>query len=472
MADQFNLAGLPSVALDGSSPAEDRIDAMNRLRRGELRAIFTVDIFNEGVDIPEVDTLLLLRPTESATVFLQQLGRGLRWAEGKSVLTVLDFIGQANADYRFDIRFRALLGGTRRQTEHAIVAKFPLMPPGCAIRLDEISQEIILENIRLALRRSRRALLDDLRGLPPKTTLGEFLESSAYDLEDVYASPGPSNTFTAMRRGVGYERRPAGPNDAAVSGAIGRMLHIDDEERYSTWAHWLRANAPPATADPGTRLGRLQLMLFAALGNRRRPASELQEAFSDVWRSPALKDELLELLEVLRDRSRLESVPIDPDGDVPIHSHATYSLYELIAAYGLVSNGILRENREGVLWVPDYQSDLFFITLNKAEADYSPTTLYQDYPISPTLFHWESQSRTAPESPTGQRYVNHVARGTQVVLFVRDSRRDERDVSSPYVCLGPARYVQHESSRPMRVTWELERAMPTELYQEAKVAAG
>ena len=125
MAQQFNEADLPAVALDGSHDAEARPTRSSGFAKGELRAIFTVDIFNEGVDIPEVDTLLLLRPTESATIFLQQLGRGLRWAEGKSVLTVLDFIGQANAEYRFDIRYRALVGGTRQQVKKSIEVWLP-----------------------------------------------------------------------------------------------------------------------------------------------------------------------------------------------------------------------------------------------------------------------------------------------------------------------------------------------------------
>lgn len=472
MADQFNRAGLPAVALHGDSQTADRIEAVAKLRRGELRAIFTVDIFNEGVDIPEVDTILLLRPTESATVFLQQLGRGLRWAEGKSVLTVLDFIGQAHANYRFDIRFRALVGGTRRQIEQAIVAGFPLMPPGCAVRLDEISQEIVLENVRASLRRSRRRLLDDLRALPPTTTLEQFLASSSYDLNDVYASPGPKSTFVSLRRELGYEPRPLLPAERNLSGGIGRMLHVDDEERYLAWKAWLEGEAPPAADDPGTREGRLQLMLFAGLGHRRRPISELGEALEELWNSGPVREELLELLSVLRDRSRLETRPINPDGVVPIHSHATYSLYELIAAYGLVSNNVLRETREGVVWAPEHASDLFLVTLNKSDSDYTPTTLYKDYPISPTLFHWESQSRTAPESPTGQRYINHVARGSKVILFARENRDDERGESAPYLCLGPARYVSHESSRPMRVTWELERPMPAEIFQEFKVAAG
>jgi hypothetical protein len=250
------------------------------------------------------------------------------------------------------------------------------------------------------------------------------------------------------------------------------MLHVDDDERYLNWREWLLSSEPPEIAGLDTREGRLQLMLFSALGFRRRPISELRAALGELWESRPLREELLELLSVLRDRSRLETQAIDPRGAIPIYSHATYSLYELIAAYGLIAKGVLRETREGVVWAPDQASDLFLITLNKSDADYSPTTLYQDYPISQTLFHWESQSRTAPESPTGQRYINHLPRGSRVILFARESRDDERGVSAPYLCLGSARYVRHESSRPMRVTWELERPMPTEIFQEFKVAAG
>jgi superfamily II DNA or RNA helicase/HKD family nuclease len=472
MAQQFNDANLPAVALDGSTDAETRLSAIEQLRRGELRAIFTVDIFNEGVDIPEVDTLLLLRPTESATIFLQQLGRGLRWAQGKSVLTVLDFIGQANAEYRFDIRYRALVGGTRQQVKKLIEDGFPMMPPGCAIRLDRISQEIVLDNLKSAIRTTRKGVIDDLRGLPVTATLPEFLAQSSYDIEDIYANPASGSTFTSARRSAGHLRGTPTADENEFAKAIGKMLHVNDEERYDSWRSWLTGAEPPAPAVPGSRVERLQWMLFAALGQRKRPLADVPTALRELWRAPELRAELVDLLDVLRERVRLDSRPIDPMGIVPIHSHATYGLYEIIAAYGAVGKDALRETREGVIWVESQKSDLFFITLNKADEDYSPTTRYQDYPISPTLFHWESQARTATASPTGQRYVNQVALGSRVVLFVRENRRDERDVSSPYLCLGPARHVSHKSDRPMQIVWELERPMPVEIYSQAKVAAG
>ena len=471
MAGQFNAAGLSSVALDGNSTLDERRTSVEKLRRGELRAIFTVDVFNEGVDIPETDTIMLLRPTESATIFLQQLGRGLRWAGGKTVLTVLDFIGQAHSEYRFDIKFRALLGGTRRQVERAIEGGSPLMPPGCAIRLDEISQEIILANLRSEIRSRRRLLIDDLRGLPSSTTLSQFLAASSFDLTDIYARPPEGDTYTSALRSAGHLRGTPDPVELGYSKVLGRLLHVDDEERYERWRSWLAEPSPPAPAAPGSREDRLQWMLLAALGQRQRPVAETNQVFSSFWSCATLRRELVDLLDVLQERTRLDSRPMEPSGALPIHSHGTYGLYEIIAGYGLVNSGILRETREGVIWAEAAASDLLLITLNKSDEDYSPTTRYEDYPISPVLFRWESQSQTATASPTGQRYINHAARGSKVILFVRENRRDERGQSNPYLCLGPG-HVSHRSDRPMQVVWELERPMPAEVYQHAKVAAG
>ena len=148
MADYFNTHGIPSIALTGDSPDEERNAAKQRLVSGELRFLFVVDIYNEGVDIPEVNTVLFLRPTESLTVFLQQLGRGLRLAENKECLTVLDFIGQANRKYNFEDKFAALLSNTTRSVSREIKDGFVSVPKGCYIQLEKKAAKYILENIR------------------------------------------------------------------------------------------------------------------------------------------------------------------------------------------------------------------------------------------------------------------------------------------------------------------------------------
>ena len=269
MAREFNRFGFPSVALDASSHRDDRRKALTRLRRGEIRAIFAVDLFNEGVDLPEVDTVLMLRPTESATVFLQQLGRGLRWAEGKRVLTVLDFVGQVRREYRYDIRYWALLGGTRHQVRKAVEADFPLLPPGCALKLDPIAKETVLHNLREAVRNARARLADDLRSLGPGTRLGDFMRDADAELEDIYAKPSAGHCFTELCRRAGFELSTSlvATNNPLLR-AIGRLIHVDDHERLDRWRTILEADRFDRISGLRGRDHRLGLMLFALLGAR------------------------------------------------------------------------------------------------------------------------------------------------------------------------------------------------------------
>ena len=470
MARQFTNFGYPAVALDANTPRNDRRSALAKLRRGGLRAIFAVDLFNEGVDLPEVDTVLMLRPTESATVFLQQLGRGLRWAKRKQVLTVLDFVGQVRREYRYDVRYRALLGGTRHQVRRAVEAGFPLLPPGCALKLDRIAKETVLRNLQEAVHNARRRLAGDLRALGPETRLAGFMREAGVELDEIYARPGSGHCFTELRRRAGFEQSAV---EGPLCKAIGRLLHVDDRERIEAWRDILQADHSGRSSEPPGRKHRLRLMLFAVLGGRRQSIDEAGQVMELVRRSPELRREISDLLEILADRIRTVSRPLDPAGEIPLASHATYTLGEIAAAHGHTDKrGALVVPQAGVLWNKATQTDLLFVTLEKSDRDYSPTTRYADYPISRTLFHWESQNTASPDTPTGRRYTEQPARGTNVILFVRERKKDGRGGTLPYHCLGRARYRSHESERPMKILWELERQMPGWLYQAGKVVAG
>ncbi len=474
MAKQFSGFGYPAMALDAGTPRDDRRTALARLRRGELRAIFAVDLFNEGVDIPEVDTVLMLRPTESATVFLQQLGRGLRWAEGKRVLTVLDFVGQVRREYRYDVRYRALIGGTRHQVERAIKAGFPLLPPGCALKLDRIAKETVLRNLRTAVHNARARLADDLRTLGPDTRLHDFMLDAGAELADVYARPKSGNCFTELRQRAGFKPSSGhAAEDASLLKAIGRLIHVDDHERIEAWRGILEMDPSERISGLHGRKHRLALMLFAVLGGRRQPIDEADKVLEMVRGSQELSREISDLLEILADRIRTVSRPLDLVGEVPLASHATYTLAEIVAAHGLTDKRrALISPQGGVLWNKATQTDLLFVTLEKSDRDYSPTTRYADYPISPKLFHWESQNTASPDTQTGRRYLAQAELGTNVILFVRERKRDGRGETLPYHCLGRARYKSHEAERPMKILWELEHEMPGWLYQAGKVVAG
>jgi hypothetical protein len=445
MAERFSARGLRAEALDASTPADLRQAALRRLQSGELQILFAVDLFNEGLDIPAIDTVLLLRPTESAVVFLQQLGRGLRLSPdtGKSCLTVLDFIGQQHRHFRFDLRYRALLGCSRRQLEDQLAQRFPFLPPGCRLVLDRVSSERVLANLRQCLPSRRPQLLQELRSLAaegkigPASGLADWLDALAMEPADFYGIRGAG--FTSLRRELGWlpphlAHLPH-PQEERLSRAIASgLLHLDDPDRLRATASSLAASAPPD-----------------------------DQALAVLWQAGAWREELIQLLELLAERADRRLHPLPWALPVPLRVHGHYSRAEIEAAFGVLTTESPWIHREGVLWHQSSATDLLFITLRKSEAIFSPSTRYRDLALGPSLFHWESQSTTTASSPTGQRYIHHASRGSRVLLFVREQRKQDGRPGAPtepFVCLGFARYESHEGERPMAIRWRLEREIP------------
>ncbi len=475
MARRFNEAGIPARAVSADTGREERAESLRLLRAREIAALFAVDLFNEGVDVPEIDTVLLLRPTESATVFLQQLGRGLRLADGKDCLTVLDFIGQQHTRFRFDLRLRALAGRSRGALGQQIKDGFPYLPPGCSIQLDRVAKEHILDNLRHSLGIRLEGLVDEVRRLPPEQrTLRGFLAATDLTLEDVYRRRG--GTWTGLLRAAGHTVPPEGPAESELGRSMGRLLYLDDPEWLSTLRPLLAEAEPPDTGALPTRQQRLVTAFhFALWTDREARRRSLQASLGALWQHPAICQELVQLLDVLEDRASLVPTPLTDalrwDAPVPLAVHSSYRRDDILAAFGLLTPEQPNSIREGVKFDSATQSDLFFVTLRKSEKHYSPTTRYRDYAISQDLFHWESQSTTTIASKTGQRYISHRELGTHILLFVRESRSDDNQ-TQPYVFLGPADYVSHSGERPIAITWRLRMPMPPELFQQAKAAVG
>nr|WP_320055825.1 DEAD/DEAH box helicase family protein [Desulfuromonas thiophila] len=189
MAEQFTQHGIPSAAFTSNS--DQCADLLARLKNGQLTFLFTVDKLSEGVDVPEINTVLFLRPTESLTVFLQQLGRGLRHAPEKDCLTVLDFVGQAHRRYRIDTKLKALLPRHRFSIDKEVEQDFPHLPAGCAIQLDRLSRQYVLENIRENFGRLAVQVPDRLQTFTSETgqelTFGNFIRYHDYEPEVLLA---------------------------------------------------------------------------------------------------------------------------------------------------------------------------------------------------------------------------------------------------------------------------------------------
>jgi hypothetical protein len=467
MAARFQEAGFQAKVVLGETPEVERQDAIRALRLGELQILFTVDVFNEGVDLPEVDTLLLLRPTESATVFLQQLGRGLRLHEGKECLTVLDFIGVARQDFRFDILYRALLGGTRRELAEQVEAGFPYLPSGCSMQLDRVASQIVLDNLRASVRGARAFLRQELLSVGPEASLAEFLKRSGAELADLYSGKEPG--WVGLRRQVGFSTTAPTEREPALMRAVGRLLHSDAIEQLDYTNALLAREAPPGYGQR-ERERRLQAMLHFSLWSGQEATRPIATQMQHLWEEPGILEELRALLPVLKERVDHQDIALVEHPDVPLRVHCHYTLSEILAGFGVMTPERPHRIREGVYYHQPSGCDLFFVTIRKNERDYSPSTLYRDYALSLEKFHWESQSTTRSDSPTGQRYQRHTG-PTHALFFVRESARDDRGNTRPYLFLGPAHYLSHEGERPMAITWRLFHPIPAQFYPSLGLAA-
>lgn len=466
MSHYFNEHNIPSMFLTGKSGDEERKSAKHRLVDGEVRFIFVVDIYNEGVDIPEVNTVLFLRPTESLTIFLQQLGRGLRLAEDKECLTVLDFIGQANRKYNFEDKFAALLSNTSRSVTREIKDGFISVPKGCYIQLEKQATKYILDNIRASYGNTagliaRVASFKEDSGL--ELTLKNFLDYYHLNPRMIYKFSSFSRICARADVISNFEE----PLEEALSKAFARFAVIDSRRWISFLLNILH-NLDDIDFNALTEIEKRMLQMFyITIWGKAAEAWDKEEVLDNLYAlsdSTVLLGELINLLKYQYEQIDFIDEPVDLGFDCPLDLHCSYTRDQLLVAMDFMKPATVRE---GVKWLAEKQLDVFFITLNKSDKDYSPTTMYKDYSINESLFHWQSQSTTAVDSPTGKRYINHKKRGSKVLLFVREFKTDRiTGGAEAYTYLGTAIYVKHEGSRPMNITWQLDRPIPAKFLKK------
>lgn len=434
MSDFFNEHGIPSIYLVSETGDEERSTAKQRLEKGEIRFIFIVDIYNEGVDIPEVNTILFLRPTESLTVFLQQLGRGLRLSEGKECLTVLDFIGQANKNYNFESKFAALLSNTNRNVASEIKNGFVFAPKGCYIQLEKKVKEYILANIKKSINTKtglvvRLSTFEDDTGLKP--TIYNFCHHYGIEPRQFY---NKKHTYFSLCKEAGLiEMEDCDLKEDAAK--ILNRLSTVDSLKFIDYIWGNIDNVEGLSWDNLTKKQQLYWkMLYVSVWEKPVEnfgfANELEGVIS-FKKNKAVYEEFSQLLEYCYESINIVTEEVDLGFESTLELHSTYTRAQLLAGLDFLENYAVSE---GVKYLKDKDTDLLFITLNKANKYYSPTTAYHDYSISDKLFHWQSQSTTSDTSATGMRYRSRDGKFGNILLFVREAKSDEHG-PMPFVFL-------------------------------------
>ena len=465
MERMFNAAGIPSKSLTSEAKDEERFSVKAQLVSGAIKFIFVVDLYNEGVDIPEVNTVMFLRPTESLTVFLQQLGRGLRKADKKDYLTVLDFIGQANQHYNFESKFHALTSPDRpRNMRDYVTRGFTDVPTGCIIQLEEGAIKHILDTLQKYFK-GKNALVDLIQTFEEDTgmtlTLKNFLDYYNLDIRKIYRGDGCFSDLKVLAEVIPAFDEPAQP---AFKTAFQRLLSIDSRR----WIDFLLDKFLPNLAEPFNpalyspeELKMIQMFYISIWMNWND--AEALENLQNLGNSPVLLSEIKEVLNYKKDTIDLVDEKVDFGFECPLDLYCTYTRDQLLVALGVKNPATVRE---GVKWLQDKRTDLLFVTLHKSLDDYSLSTMYHDYSIDENTFHWESQSTTSEDSQAGQRYIHHQERGSQVLLFIREFKKDEFGITGAYTFLGKMDYISHQGSCPMAVKWHMERPIPVKYLKK------
>ena len=460
MSKQLSLYGFNAHSLTSDTPNETRKRLTKDLREGNIHYLCVVDVFNEGVDIPEVDTVLFLRPTDSLTIFLQQLGRGLRLSVGKTELTVLDFVAQVNRKYDFASRFRALTLNSDKNIRKQIEEGFTMLPNGCSIIMEKLARQYILDNIQSAIYNKVRIIREINSYGECTPTISQFLDNNGQDIRVLYQG---SNCWTSLKRAAGKISYQDDEITKRLEKGVFNLIH----HNTAKFLHFID-NFVSGSDDYLKKENEIYaLMLYYALFSEKLDKS----GFNSVYDALSLlqtgkyiyfNQEIKEIVSYLLEHLQIKTIPLS---DLFCSQMEVYGCYTREEIFTLVGRQTavkkMQGTATGAFHLPEHNASLLFVTLNKSDKDFSPSTQYNDYVINENLFHWQSWNFDSHQNEGGRRYINQEETQRKIILFVRENKKDGYGNTCPFHCFGLVNYVSSHGDFPMNVTWKLkEPVMP------------
>lgn len=473
MAKYFNEKNIPSIAISSRCSPEVRESARLGLVNGIYKFAFVVDLYNEGVDIPEINTILFLRPTDSTTVFLQQLGRGLRLSDNKECLTVLDYVGQAHKNYNFYEKFSTISKSKGKHLEDELRSGFVTLPKGCHLHMEKQAKDYILRNIKSFIY-NKTTITNKIKNFTAESNkelnVTNFIGFYNITLKDIYKT---KTTFARLCVNAKVKDDFSCKDEKILSSTMWRLNNVDSPRLLRFWNQVLldfMNGKGMSKFDKSEE--KMMLMLHYTLFNEspsKLGINTVEELLERIYSNKEIYEEMLEVIEYNLNHIRVNPLEDNLSYDSLMEAHCTYTKEQILAALGKSTLEKQHPLREGVLYMEELKTDVFLITLNKVEKHFSPSTMYEDYAINDELFNWQSQSRTALESSTGQRYINHRKTNNNILLFVRENKKED-GVASPYVYLGQGDMEGYFGSKPITIVWKLRNKMPARIAIKAEKA--
>lgn len=467
MHEKFDGFGLKSAYLTADIGVE-RSAIIRKFKRGEINYLFVVDIFNEGVDIPEIDTILFLRPTESLTIFLQQLGRGLRLSQGKNYLTVLDFVGQVRAEYSFEHRFRAMLGKTHTRVRDEVEQDFPHLPLGCSIVLEKVAKETILKNLRQQSGRGLEKIIravkrfkDDFNIEP---SLSNFISLTEFDLNSIYSTKLLWFEILDLVDNIPLEQRE---RNLKIAKCLGNQWYSCESNSYFNYIIHSIENSFP---EPTNEFEEQFLMMFYVdifeVHDGINSNHELIRNLKILFDEQRVKLEIIDFMKIKISLIETIEKNLLLPFSCALKLNGRYTRNQILYGSGANTLHSNRPSREGVFRSNRNNFEIFFVTLNKESNGFHSSISYEDYFINSELFHWQSQNSASPESNAGKAYIEQSKNKKTFLLFVRERSEDENKVTMAFKFLGPLTFLKYEGSKPMSITWKLQYEPPAGLLNE------
>ena len=473
MAKYFNERNISSIAISSKSTKEERESARAGLVNGIYKFAFVVDLYNEGVDIPEINTILFLRPTDSTTVFLQQLGRGLRLSDNKECLTVLDYVGQAHKNYNFYEKFSSISKSKGKVLEDELKSGFVTLPKGCYLHMEKQAKEYILKNIKSFIY-NKTTITNKIKNFVAESNeelnLINFIGFYNISLKDIYKT---KNTFARLCVNAKIKEDFLCKDEKTLSSTIWRLNNVDSPKLLRFWKDTLtdfKNKKCKINFDENEE--KMILMLHYTLFNEspnKLGINNVMEFLERIYSNKEIYEEMLQVIEYNLNHIKINPLEDNLNYNSLMEVHCTYTKEQILVALGKSTMEKQHPLREGVIYIDDLKTDVFLITLNKVEKHFSPSTMYEDYAINDELFNWQSQSRTSLESSTGQRYINHRKTNNKILLFVRENKKED-GVASPYIYLGQADISSYYGSKPITIVWKLRNKIPARIAVKAEKA--